>query len=82
MGDANIMIQYFFSIFQFRLTSAGLRKWQATLLNANQFEAAALSFFPFVIFPGLGTATKPLNYKGNSHRIITPWKKKGSNSTL
>lgn len=81
MGDANIMIQYFFSIFQFRLTSAGVCKWQATLLNANQFEAAALSVFPFVIFPELGTATKPLNYKGNS-RIITLWKKKGRNNTV
>lgn len=82
MGDANVMIQYFFSIFQFRLTSAGLHKWQATLLNANQFEAAALSFFPFVIFPELGMATKLLNYKGNSRRIITLWKKKGRNNTM
>lgn len=70
-----------FSIFQFRLTSAGLRNWQATLLNANQFEAVALSFYSFVIFPELGTATKLLNYKGNSCRIITPWKKKGRNNT-
>lgn len=50
MGDANIMIQYFFPIFQFRLTSAGLRKWQATLLNANQFEAAASPVFPLSFF--------------------------------
>lgn len=60
--DTNTMIQGFFSVLQFRLTSGGLGKRQVNASECQPIHKCGVFQFSLCLSEVLEIATKPVNY--------------------